>query len=125
MSSKSQLAIAALVGAAVSGAAVYGLQAQGKKAYTITELETLDAKLGAEIAPRIIKAQADAGGRALNTTRGKVVGMEGTPPQRVAITEWESLAKAQAFWTSKAWTDIVPERNKAQKTIRQYAVEEP
>ena len=124
MSTTSQLAIAALVGAAVSGAAVYGLQAQGKKAYTVTELQTLDAKLGAEIAPRVIKAQAEAGGHTLNTGAGKVVALEGTPPQRVAITQWDSLEKAQAFWKSKAWTDILPERNTAQKTIRQYIVEE-
>src|SRR6476620_7490249 len=123
MTTKSQLAIAALMGAVISGAAVYGLQAQGKKAYTITELQAVDAKLGAEIAPRIIKAQADDGGRALNTTRDKVVALEGTPPERVAITEWDSLDKALAFWKSKAWTDILPERNKAQKTIRQYAIE--
>ena len=122
MSSKSQLAIAALIGAAVSGAAVYGLQAQGKKAYTVTELQTLDAKLGAEIAPRVVQAQAAAGGRSLDTG-GKIVGLEGTPPMRVAITEWESLEKAEAFYKSKAWTDLLPERNKAQKTVRQYAVE--
>ena len=27
------------------------------------------------------------------------------PPQRVAITEWDSLEKAEAFFKSKAWTD--------------------
>ena len=124
MTSKSQLAIAALAGAVVSGVAVYGLQAQGKKAYSVTELQTIDAKLSAEIAPRIVKAQAAAGGRALNTG-GKIVALEGTPPPRVAITEWESLEKAQAFWKSKAWTDLLAERNKANKTIRQYIAEQP
>ena len=55
---------------------------------------------------------------------GKVVGLEGPPPpQRVAITEWDSLEKAEAFWKSKDWTDLGPERDKAFKTIRRYAVE--
>ena len=78
-----------------------------------------------DAARNIIKAQADAGGRTLKTAGGKIIAMEGTAPERVAITEWDSLEKAQAFWKSKAWTDILPERNKAQKTIRQYAVGEP
>src|SRR5947199_9427358 len=53
-----------------------------------------------------------------------VVGMEGSPPpQRVAITEWDSMEKAEAFFKSKAWTDLGPDREKALKTIRRYAVE--
>ena len=118
------VAAAMAAGMAIGGFAVQSLHAQGKKAYTVTELQILDAKLSAEIAPRIVKAQAAAGGRALNTG-GKIVALEGTPPPRVAITEWESLEKAQAFWTSKAWTDLLPERNKANKTIRQYIAEQP
>ena len=42
---------------------------------------------------------------------------------RVAITEWESLEKAEAFFKSKAWTDLGADRDKALKTIRRYAVE--
>src|SRR2546423_6599528 len=45
------------------------------------------------------------------------------PPARVAITEWESLEKAEAFFKSNAWTDLGADRNKALKTIRRYAVE--
>ena len=51
--------------------------------------------------------------------------MEGPPsPQRVAITEWDSLEKAEAFFKSKVWTDLGPDRDKALKTIRRYAVEQ-
>ena len=127
MTSKSKLAIAALIGAVVSGAAVHGLHAQGKssKAYTVTELQTLDAKLAADVAVRIAKAQEAAGGHNFKTGGGKVTAMEGTsPPQRVAITQWDSLEKAQAFFKSKAWNDLGPDRDKALKTIRRYAVEE-
>ena len=45
------------------------------------------------------------------------------PPKRVAITEWDSLEQAEAFFKSKAWTDLGPDRDKAIKTIRRYAVE--
>jgi uncharacterized protein (DUF1330 family) len=125
MTSRSRIVLATLVGAAVGGAAIHGLHAQTKpKAYTVTELETLDTKTAADVANRITKMQEGAGGRNFRTGGGKVTGMEGSaPPQRVAITEWENLDKAQAFFKSKEWTDLGPERDKALKTIRRYVVE--
>ena len=121
-----------LAGAAACGHAttfyqqsIHGLHAQTKpKAYTVTELETLDTKAAADVANRITKMQEGAGGRNFRTGGGKVTGMEGAaPPQRVAITEWDNLDKAQAFFKSKEWADLGPERDKALKTIRRYAVE--
>jgi hypothetical protein len=53
MTSKSRFVLAILVGAAVGGAAIHGLHAQTKpKAYTVTELETLDTKTAADVATR-------------------------------------------------------------------------
>ena len=126
MASKSKIVLAALVGASIGGAAIHGLHAQAKpKAYTVTELETLDTKSAADVANRITKMQEGAGGRNFRTGGGKVTGMEGSPPpQRVAITEWENVDKAQAFFKSKEWADMGPERDKALKTIRRYAVEQ-
>jgi len=47
----------------------------------------------------------------------KVVGFEGPPPpKRVGMVEWDSLEKAEAFYKSKAWTDLTPDREKAVKT---------
>ena len=125
MASRTKILLAALVGATVGGAAIHGLHAQTKpKAYTVTELETLDTKAAADVANRITKMQEGAGGRNFRTGGGKVTGMEGPPPpQRVAITEWDSLEKAEAFFKSKVWTDLGPDRDKALKTIRRYAVE--
>jgi uncharacterized protein (DUF1330 family) len=125
MTSKSKIVLAALVGAALGGAAIHGLHAQAQpKAYTVTELETLDAKLAADVAERISKMQVAAGGHNFRTGGGKVTSMEGSPPpQRVAITEWDNLEKAQAFFKSKAWNDLAADRDKALKTIRRYAVE--
>jgi len=124
MTPKSKIVLAALVGVALGGAAIQGLHAQAKpKAYTVSELQTLDPKLANDVAVRIAKAQEDAGGHNFKTGGGTVTSMEGTPPQRIAITEWENLDKAQAFFKSKAWSDLGPDRDKALKTIRRYAVE--
>jgi uncharacterized protein (DUF1330 family) len=114
-----------LAGAAFGAAAVQGLHAQAKpKAYTVSELETLVAAAEAAFVPVVQAAQRAAGGQPFRTGGGRIVAMEGTSaPKRVAITQWDSLEQAEAFYKSKAWLDLGPQREKAQKTIRRYVVE--
>ena len=50
--------------------------------------------------------------------------MEGTAPDQVAIVEGETADKAQAFFKSKAWTDLKPDFDKSLKTTRRFLVEE-
>jgi uncharacterized protein (DUF1330 family) len=75
--------------------------------------------------PSIVRAALNAaGGRSLRTAGGKVVHLEGAAsPKRVGIVEWDSLEQAEAFYKSKAYNDLAPQRDKAQKIIRRYAVE--
>ena len=119
------LGMAMLAGAALGAAAVQGLHAQAKlKAYTVAELETLDAAAQAAYVPAVLAAQKAAGGHPFNTGGGRIVAMEGAAaPKRVAITEWDSLEQAQAFYNSKVYKDLDPQRSKAVKTIRRYVVE--
>ena len=125
MNSKFKIVLAVVVGGALGAAAVQGLHAQAKpKAYTVSELETLDAAAQTAYVTAVQAAQKAAGARPFNTGGGKIVAMEGAPaPKRVAITEWDTLEKAQAFYDSKAWKDLAPQRENATKTIRRYAVE--
>ena len=123
MNTKFKIALAVVAGAALGVAAMQGLHAQAKpKAYTVSDLEVLDATALAAFVPVIAAAQKAAGGRNLRTG-GKIVSMEGAAPKRVAITEWDSLEQAEAFYKSKAWNDLTPQRNKAVKTIRRFVVE--
>ena len=116
--------LAVLVGIGIGAVAVQTLHAQAKpKAYTVSELEMLDAAANAAFVPLVQAAQKAAGGRAFRTGGGKIVAMEGAAPKRVAITEWDSLEQAEAFYKSTAWKDLTPQRDKAVKTIRRYAVE--
>jgi len=107
MNPKYTLTLAVLAGVALGATAMQGLHAQVKpKAYTVSELETIDAAANAAFVPVITAAQKAAGGRNLGTGGGKIIAMQGAAPKRVAITEWESLDKAEAFYKSKAWTDL-------------------
>jgi uncharacterized protein (DUF1330 family) len=118
------LGIAMVAGAAIGAATVGGLQAQTKpKAYTVTEQEVIDPSAVAAYLPPVQAAVKADGAHLLNTT-GKVVGIMGAaPPKRVIINEWDSLEQAQAFYSSKAFKDLEPQRDKAMKVTRVYAVE--
>src|SRR5262247_135226 len=101
---KYTVALSMLAGVAIGVVAVQGLQAQGKqKAYTVSELESLDPAAQAAFTPLAQAAMKAAGGRTLNTGGGRVVGIDGPPPpKRVVINEWDSLDQATASYKSKA-----------------------
>jgi uncharacterized protein (DUF1330 family) len=125
MKTRYTVALTLLAGVAIGAAAVEGLHAQAKlKAYSVAELETLDVAAQKAYLPAARKAVEGAHGRALRTTAGRVEHIEGAAaPKSVAIVEWGSLDEAKAFYKSKAWTDLAPERDKTQKTMRRYVVE--
>ena len=114
-----------LAGIAIGGFAVQALHAQAKpKAYLVTEIEVLDPAGVAAYGPLIRATQTAVGGRVLNTAGGRVVAMEGAaPPKRAAITEWDNMEKAQAWYDSAARKNLIPQRDKVEKIIRSYAVE--
>lgn len=115
-----------LAGVAIGAIAVQGLHAQGAKlkAYVISENEILDASAQAAYLPAARKLIEGAHGHTLRTAAGRVVQIEGgAPPRSAALTEWDSLDDAVAFYRSKAWTDLAPQRDKAVKVLRRYAVE--
>ncbi len=124
MNSKYKIALAVLVGAALGAAAVQGLHAQSKpKAYIVTETEVLDAAALDAYRPLIVAALQAAGGRRLAPAGNKTVAFVGEAPKRIGITEWDSLEKAQAYRNSEAFKKLAPQRDKAVKTIRSYAIE--
>jgi len=123
MNSKFRIALALVAGAVVGGAAVQGLHAQAKpKAYLVTESEIIDAAAAASYGPRNQAAQKAAGGTSFRTT-GKVTAIVGTAPQRVGLSEWANMDQVDAWLKSDARKQLEPERAKAIKIIRQFAVE--
>jgi uncharacterized protein (DUF1330 family) len=115
-----------LAGVAIGAIAVQGLHAQGAKlkAYSVGESEVIDASAQAAYLAAARNAIGAAHGRALRTAAGRVVQLDGGPaPKSVGIVEWDSLDEAVAFYKSKAWTDLAPQRDKAIKVTRRYVVE--
>jgi uncharacterized protein (DUF1330 family) len=114
-----------LAGVAIGAIGLQGLHAQGakKKAYSVGEIEILDPSAQAAYLPTARKALEAARGRALGTVGGRVVQIDGAAPKAVGIVEWDSAEDAVAFYKSKAWTDLAPQRDKAYKLVRRYVVE--
>ena len=75
--------------------------------------------------PTVVADVAVAGGMPVNNPGGNIVGLIGEAPKRVAINEWSTIDKAQAFYNSADWKKLTPLRDKAEKIIRQYIVENP
>ena len=124
MNTKYKFVVAVVAGAALGAAAVQGLHAQAKpKAYIVTELEVVDAAAQVAYGPVVQAAQKAAGGRPFRTAGGRVVAFQGTPPMRVAITEWDSMEQVEAYQNSAAFKALAPQRDKAIKITRSYAVE--
>ena len=126
MNAKFKIALAIAAGTALGAAAMHVVQAQSKpKAFSVTEIEVIDAAAQAIYGPAAVAEVGFSGGRPINNPGGKIVALSGEAPTRVAITEWSTLDKAQAFYNSADWKKLAPQRDKAQKVIRQYLVENP
>jgi uncharacterized protein (DUF1330 family) len=125
MNTNSKIVLAVVAGIAIGAAATHGLHAQAKlKAYSVGEVEVIDAAAQPSYLPAVRKAIEAAHGHTLRTLNGRVQHIEGAAaPKNVAIVEWDSLDDAVAFYKSKAWTDLTPQRDKSHKKIRRYVVE--
>ena len=74
-----------------------------------------------EYVPVAAKAIVDGGGKYI-VRNGRSVSLYGEPPKALAIMQFESLAKAQAVFGSKAYTDAKAIGDKYAK-FQIYAVE--
>ena len=65
-----------------------------------------------------------AGGRTIISARGKITAVQGAAPIRFAVSEWESIEKAQTYVNSPERKAHAPEYEKAIKVVRQFIIEE-
>jgi uncharacterized protein (DUF1330 family) len=120
-----QTVAAALIGVVVGAAAIQGLQAQGKpKAYLVTETQILDDAAAIAISQKIGDVIRTAGGRTIISARGKITPVQGAAPIRFAVSEWESIEKAQTYLNLPERRALAPDYDKAIKVVRQFIIEE-
>ena len=115
---------AAVAGFAAGAVTIEQLHAQAKPpVYYIAEidLKNADAYLK-EYAPKAQALIRKMGGKTLAAGQNITV-IEGTPPKsRVAIQQWESIEKIQAWRNSAAFKELMPIRDKYGK-VSSFTVE--
>jgi uncharacterized protein (DUF1330 family) len=115
MRGKFTVALSALVGVAMGVLAMQAIHAQSKPpAYFVAEIEVTDPVIYKTYVERNTPVVNAHGGRFL-VRGGKTTAMDGEPPKRVVIIAWENEDKARAWYTSVAYKEIIPIRDKAAK----------
>ena len=104
-------------GIAMGAIAVQGLHAQAKPpTYAVIDIESITDPTGySAIGPKGGPSVAAFGGKFIARTEA-IASSDGTPPKRVAIIEFDSLAKAQAWRASPAMREIWAIQDKTSKS---------
>jgi uncharacterized protein (DUF1330 family) len=107
MNARIKLGLAMLGGFGLGGITIHALHAQVRSpAYVISEIDVTNADAYAkEYVPLANKALAESGQKRL-ASGGKTIALAGTPPaSRIVLSVFESLEKAQAAYSSPAYTE--------------------
>jgi uncharacterized protein (DUF1330 family) len=127
METNFKLMLASLAGVVIGAASIEMLSAQGvipakaPPAYLIAEVEVTDPAGYKTYQDAAAPVLAATGGRFL-VRGGKTVALDGAPPKRIIVLEFDSMEKAQAYRNSTAYKEVVPIRDKSSK-FRLFAVE--
>jgi uncharacterized protein (DUF1330 family) len=114
--------LAMLTGIGLGAGVVERLHAQAKPpAYFFAEIDVTDPDAYRTYVERNTSVVNAYGGRFL-ARGGKTIAMDGEPPKRIVIIAWENEDRAQAWYTSAAYKEIMPIRDKAAK-FRGFIVE--
>jgi uncharacterized protein (DUF1330 family) len=122
MKRNSNLAVALIAGCAIGAAAMQVVHAQATPpAYSIVEVDVIDAEGFKAFAARNAAGVAAAGGRFI-VRHGRVVTSAGSPPKGVFVIAWSSLDKATGYFGSPTFKELIPLRDKTAK-VRLFHVE--
>jgi uncharacterized protein (DUF1330 family) len=95
------------------------------KAFLVAESEILDREALASYIGPVRTALVAAGGRpaVISSIGGRIIPLVGEPLRNLVVSEWESVAKAEAWLDSPELKALEPQRAKAYRLIRQFIVE--
>jgi uncharacterized protein (DUF1330 family) len=104
-----------LAGLAIGVFVTQAIHAQTKPpAYFIAEIDVTDPAVYKTYVERNTPVVNAHGGRFL-VRGGKTTPMDGEAPKRIVLIAWENEDKARAWYTSDAYKEIIPIRDKAAK----------
>ena len=113
------VALAMVAGFGLGALAVQVLHAQATPpAYTIAEVEVTDPAMYQQY---IAVGVPPTAGRFI-ARGGKTYVVNGAPPKRIAVIQWESLEKAKAFYESEEYKRVIPIRDKS-SNFRAFVIE--
>jgi uncharacterized protein (DUF1330 family) len=122
MTPRLSVILAALCGFACGAALIQAVHAEAKPpAYTIAEFEVTDAPTFQKYGQGTGASIPPAGGKFL-VRGGKTFVLTGTPPKQIVVIQWDSLEKAQAYFESATYKQLVPMRDSGAK-FRGFVVE--
>ena len=121
MKTRYTVALSMLAGVALGATAIQGLHAQAKKVYLVSQSEVLDRAAADAWNTTVREALNKAGGSLV--TSDKITAVLGTAPQRIGITEFQSIEKAHAWLDSAERKALAPQRDKAIKFSQLFLVE--
>lgn len=95
------------------------------KAFLVTESEILDRTALAAYTREVQAALRAAGGRPaiISSIGGRIVALQGEAPRNLVVSEWRSLAAAEAWVSSAELKALASQREKAYRVVRQYIVQ--
>ena len=119
-----------VAGMALGGFAVQGLHAQAKPpVYLVTEIDVTNPEAyGKEFAPKAQATVRAAGakftlvGGAAGVGAKPISAIEGTPPKRVTIQQWESMEALEKWYKGADYQEAL-KIGKQHANFRRYAVE--
>jgi uncharacterized protein (DUF1330 family) len=119
-----------LAGTIIGAAAITGLHAQQKAPiFLITEIDVTNPEAyGKEFAPKAQATIRGAGAKFLliggtgGASAKPITSLDGTPPKRITVQQWESMDALNAWYKSKEYQDALA-IGKKYATFRRYAVE--
>jgi uncharacterized protein (DUF1330 family) len=108
-----------LAGVAIGATAIQGLHAQAKPpTYVVVALRKINdpATFKAEVVDKSAAAMANSGGKYVIRT-DKITALDGTPPQRYVLIQFDSPEKAQAWKTSELQKSVDAARMKTTDSL--------
>ena len=119
MKTNHKVAVGVVAGFGLGVFAVQVLHAQARPpAYTVAEVEVTDP----ETYKQYIAVGVPPTDGHFIARGGSIYVVNGAPPKRIAIVQWQSLEKAKAFYKSEAYKRVIPIRDKS-SIFRAYVIE--